>query len=108
LVLAAKGGLEPARMLEILQDTAADSRMLDIRGPLMAAGEFPPQMKLDLFLKDLRLMLEEGQHLSVPLPLTSTAQHLYTPSANSGPGSQDLAVVITQLERMAGLLRASQ
>jgi 3-hydroxyisobutyrate dehydrogenase-like beta-hydroxyacid dehydrogenase len=103
LVLAAKGGLAPATMLEVLQDSAASSRMLDVRGPLMAAGEFPPQMKLDLFLKDLRLMLEEGQRLSVPLPLTSTAQHLYTAAANAGAGAHDLAVVIKQLAQMAGL-----
>jgi 3-hydroxyisobutyrate dehydrogenase-like beta-hydroxyacid dehydrogenase len=108
LVLAAKGGLKPAKMLEVLQDTTASSRMLEIRGPLMTAGEFPPQMKLDLFLKDLRLMLEEGQRLSVPLPLTSTAQHLYTAAANTGAGAQDLAVVITQLAHMAGLTRSSQ
>jgi 3-hydroxyisobutyrate dehydrogenase len=71
----------------------------------MVAGEFPPQMKLDLFLKDLRLMLEEGQRLGVPLPLTRTAQQLYTDTAAGGAGSQDLAVVITRLAQMAGLTR---
>jgi L-threonate 2-dehydrogenase len=77
--------------------------MLDVRGPLMVSGAFPPPMKLELFLKDLRLMLEEGQRLSVPLPLTRTAQQLYAAAAEAGAGAQDLAVVITQLERMAGL-----
>jgi len=103
LVLGAKGGLDPAKTLEALAGTAASSRMMEIRGPLMLAGEFPPQMKLDLFLKDLRLMLEEGQRLGVPLPLTSTAQQLYTAAAAAGGGSQDLAVGITTLERLAGL-----
>jgi 3-hydroxyisobutyrate dehydrogenase-like beta-hydroxyacid dehydrogenase len=106
LVLAAKGGLDPATLLAALQTSAAGSRMLDVRGPLMVAGAFPPQMKLDLFLKDLRLMLEEGQRLRVPLPLTSTAQQLYAAAAEAGAGAQDLAVVITQLERMAGLSQA--
>jgi 3-hydroxyisobutyrate dehydrogenase-like beta-hydroxyacid dehydrogenase len=106
LVLAAKGGLAPATLLAAIQHSAASSRMLDVRGPLMVSGAFPPQMKLDLFLKDLRLMLEEGQRLSVPLPLTATAQRLYAAAAEGGAGAQDLAVVITQLERMAGLTRA--
>lgn len=105
LVLAAKGGLDLAKLLAALADSAADSRMMEIRGPLMVAGEFPPQMKLDLFLKDLRLMLAEGQRLGVPLPLTSTAQQLYTATAEAGAGSQDLAVVITRLAHMAGLTR---
>lgn len=106
LVLAAKGGLDPATLLAAMQNSAASSRMLDVRGPLMVAGAFPPQMKLELFLKDLRLMLEEGQRLRVPLPLTSTAQQLYAAAAEAGAGAQDLAVVITQLERMAGLTQA--
>jgi len=108
LVLAAKGGLDPATLLAAMQNSAAGSRMLDVRGPLMVAGDFPPQMKLELFLKDLRLMLEEGQRLSVPLPLTRTAQQLYAAAAAAGAGAQDLAVVITQLERLAGLTRAPQ
>jgi 3-hydroxyisobutyrate dehydrogenase-like beta-hydroxyacid dehydrogenase len=106
LVLAAKGGPDPAMLLGALQQSAAGSRMLDVRGPLMVSGTFPPQMKLDLFLKDLRLMLEEGQRLSVPLPLTSAAQQLYTAAAEAGAGAEDLAVVITHLERMAGLTQA--
>jgi L-threonate 2-dehydrogenase len=77
--------------------------MLDVRGLLMVSGAFPPQMKLELFLKDLRLMLEEGQRLSAPLPLTTMAQQLYAAAAEAGAGAQDLAVVITLLERMAGL-----
>ncbi len=108
LVLGAKGGLDPSTMLETLAGTAASSRMMEVRGPLMVAGRFPPQMKLDLFLKDLRLILEEGQHLGVPLPLTSTAQQLYTAGGAAGAGSQDLAVVITTLERLAGLTRSTQ
>jgi 3-hydroxyisobutyrate dehydrogenase-like beta-hydroxyacid dehydrogenase len=104
LVLGAKGGLDPATLLPALQHSAAGSRMLDVRGPLMVSGAFPHQMKLDLFLKDLRLMLDEGEQLSVPLPLTSTAQQLYAAAAVAG--AQDLAVVITQLEHMVGLTRA--
>jgi 3-hydroxyisobutyrate dehydrogenase-like beta-hydroxyacid dehydrogenase len=103
LVLGATGGLDPATLLAAIQHSASGSRMLDVRGPLMVSRTFPPQMKLDLFLQDLRLMLEEGQRLSVPLPLTSTAQELYAAAAEAGAGTQDLAVVITQLERMAGL-----
>jgi 3-hydroxyisobutyrate dehydrogenase len=105
LVLAAKGGLDLATLLAAMQNSAAGSRMLDVRGPLMVAGVFPPQMQLELFLIDLRLMLEEGQRLYVPLPLTSMAQQLYAAAAEAGAGAQDLAVVMTQFERLAGLTR---
>jgi len=103
LVLGEKGGLAPAALLDILRDSAAASKMVDIRGPLMVEGRFEPQMKLDLFLKDFRLMLEEGQRLGVPLPLTSLTQQLCTATVAGGRGGDDLAALITTLRRMAGL-----
>lgn len=103
LVLGQKGGLAPEALLEILRESAAASKMLEVRGPLMVGHRFEPQMKLDLFLKDFRLMLEEGQRLGVPLPLTSLTQQLCTATAAAGRGAEDLAVLITTLERMAGL-----
>jgi 2-hydroxy-3-oxopropionate reductase len=102
-VLAAKGGLAPAMLLEFLKDSAADSKMLEVRGPLMASHRFDPQMKIDLFLKDFKLMLEEGRHLGVPLPLTSITQQLVTATAVAGRGEEDLAAMITTFERLAGL-----
>jgi 3-hydroxyisobutyrate dehydrogenase-like beta-hydroxyacid dehydrogenase len=103
LVLGAKGGLAPAVLLECLKDSAAASKMVDVRGPLMASHRFDPQMKIDLFLKDFKLMIEEGLRLGVPLPLTSVAQQLATASAVAGRGEQDLAAIVTILEKLAGL-----
>jgi 3-hydroxyisobutyrate dehydrogenase-like beta-hydroxyacid dehydrogenase len=102
-VLAAKGGLAPTTLLEILKDSAADSKMLEIRGPLMARHRFDPQMKIDLFLKDFRLMLEEGRRLGVALPLTSVTQQLVTATAAAGRGEEDLAAILATLEKLAGL-----
>ena len=103
LVLGAKGGLAPQRLLDMLKDSAGGSRMVDVRGPLMVEHRFEPQMKLELFLKDLRLMLEEGQRLGVPLPLTSLTQQVCTATVADGHGDDDLAALITTLEKMAGL-----
>jgi len=103
LVLGAKGGLAPALLLDILKQSAAASKMVDIRGPLMASRRFEAQMKVDLFLKDFKLMLEEGLRLGVPLPLTSVTQQLATATAAAGRGEEDLAAIITTLELLAGL-----
>ena len=103
LVLGEKGGLAPQALLDILRESAAASKMVEVRGPLMVDERFEPQMKLDLFLKDFRLMLEEGQRLEVPLPLTSLTQQLCTATAAAGHGAEDLAALITTLRRMAGL-----
>jgi len=103
LVLGAKGGLDPQALLDILKDSAGASKMVDVRGPLMVGHRFDPQMKVELFLKDFRLMLEEGQRLGVALPLTSLTQQICTATVAAGRGGEDLAVLITTLERMAGL-----
>ena len=103
LVLGAKGGLAPALLIEILKDSAGDSKMLEVRGPLMANHRFDAQMRLDLFLKDFKLMLDEGLRLGVPLPLTSVTQQLATATAVAGRGEEDLAAIVTILERLAGL-----
>jgi 3-hydroxyisobutyrate dehydrogenase-like beta-hydroxyacid dehydrogenase len=103
LVLGVKGGLAPQALLDILKDSAGASKMVDVRGPLMVGHRFDPQMKVELFLKDFRLMLEEGQRLGVALPLTSLAQQLCTATVAAGRGGEDLAAVITTLERLAGL-----
>ena len=103
LVLGVKGGLAPQALLDILKDSAAASKMVDVRGPLMVEHRFEPQMKLELFLKDFRLILEEGQRLGVALPLTSLTQQICTAAVAGGHGGEDLAVLITTLERMSGL-----
>jgi 3-hydroxyisobutyrate dehydrogenase-like beta-hydroxyacid dehydrogenase len=103
LVLGAKGGLAPGVLVEILKESAGASKMLDVRGPLMVSRRFDAQMKIDLFLKDLKLMLEEGLRLGVPLPLTSVAQQLITTTATAGRGEEDLAAIVTTFELLAGL-----
>ena len=103
LVLGAKGGLAPGALVEILKESAGASKMVDVRGPLMASHRFDPQMKIDLFLKDFKLMLEEGLRLGVPLPLTSITQQLVTAAAAAGRGNEDLAALVTTYELLAGL-----
>jgi 3-hydroxyisobutyrate dehydrogenase-like beta-hydroxyacid dehydrogenase len=105
LVLGVKGGLDPAALVALLRDSAAASRMLDIRGPLMVDHRFDPQMKVELFVKDFKLMLEEGVRLGVPLPLTSLAQQLCLATTAAGHGGEDLAALVTTLEAMAGIGR---
>lgn len=105
LVLGAKGGLDPALLLGILKESAAASKMVEVRGPLMVDHRFAAQMKVDLFLKDFKLMLDEASRLGVSLPLTSITQQLATATAAAGRGEEDLAAIVTTLELLAGLQR---
>ena len=105
LVLGAKSGVEPARLLAALREAPVRNGTMDTRGPLMVSHSFPPHIRLDLYLKDFGLMLEEGKRLGMPLPLTSVAHQLCTAASAAGHGGEDLAAVITTLEYLAGIKR---
>jgi 3-hydroxyisobutyrate dehydrogenase-like beta-hydroxyacid dehydrogenase len=98
LLLAKRAGLDLGLVLDVLTKSAATSRMLEVRGPLMAKQEFPPQMKLDLFMKDLHLIQEAARSVGAPLPLTDVAERLYAAAMDAGHAGEDLSVVITAME----------
>jgi L-threonate 2-dehydrogenase len=98
LVMARQAGLDLGLVLEVLGAGAATSRMLEVRGPLIAKGEFPAQMKLDLFMKDLHLIQDAARDVHAPLPLTDVAERLYATVLAQGHGAEDLAVVVRALE----------
>jgi 3-hydroxyisobutyrate dehydrogenase-like beta-hydroxyacid dehydrogenase len=96
LDMARRAGLDLDRAMEVLTGGAATSRMLEVRGPLIVRDEFPPQMKLELFMKDLHLIQEAGRSVGAALPLTDVAERLYAAVAAGHPG-EDLAVVVKAL-----------
>ena len=104
--LGMKAGMDPKKMLEIFLPGAVGSKMLEVRGPMMASNHYEPHMKAVLFLKDLRLILENGQNLGAPLPLAGVAQQLMTASVSMGHGMQDVAAVLKVYEALAGIVRS--
>ena len=97
LTLARKAGLDLPLALDVLNASAAASSMLKVRGPMIVRGEFPAQMKLDLFMKDIHLMQEAATAVGAPLPFTDLAERLYAAAQAAGHGGEDLAVVVTAL-----------
>jgi len=98
LTLARGAGLDLEVALDVLTSSAATSRMLEVRGPLIVRGDFPAQMKLDLFMKDLHLIQDAAADVGARLPLTDVAERLYARAQAAGHGGEDLAVVATALE----------
>jgi 3-hydroxyisobutyrate dehydrogenase-like beta-hydroxyacid dehydrogenase len=99
LTMARKAGVDLARTLEILTAGAAGSRMLEVRGPMIVEESFPPQMKLDLFMKDLHLIQEAARAVGAPIPLTDVSERLYAAALGAGHGGEDLSVVVKALDR---------
>jgi 3-hydroxyisobutyrate dehydrogenase-like beta-hydroxyacid dehydrogenase len=97
LSMVERAGLDVTQALDLLTSSAASSRMLEVRGPLIVRRDFPPQMKLDLFMKDLHLIQEAARAAGAPVPLTDVAERLYAAAQAAGHGGEDLAVVVTAL-----------
>jgi 3-hydroxyisobutyrate dehydrogenase-like beta-hydroxyacid dehydrogenase len=97
LSMAERAGLDVRLALDVLTSSAASSRMLEVRGPMIAKREFPPQMKLDLFMKELHLIQDAAAAVGAPLPLTDVAERLYAAARDAGHAGDDLAAVVTAL-----------
>jgi 3-hydroxyisobutyrate dehydrogenase-like beta-hydroxyacid dehydrogenase len=104
VVLAQKAGIDPAAMIEIIGEGAGASRMLAVRGPMMAAGSYEPaSMKLDVYQKDIEIIADFAHEVGAPTPLFSQSAVFYTAALAQGRGKQDTAAIASVLKTMAGL-----
>ena len=101
LVFASRAGLDPALALRALSDGAGNSRMLEVRGPMMLAGDFSrANMRLEYFQKDIDLISGLARAVSCPLPLFSASAQLHLAALAQGRLDEDPACVFAVLDGM--------
>lgn len=93
LRLGQAAGLEPTRLLPLLQDTGARSFQLDVRGPWMATEDTTPRFALDLALKDLRLGCRMAEHWGLTPQTMQTALEVFARASAAGHGAEDCCAV---------------
>ena len=103
LTFGLKQGLDGARLLEVLKDSAAYSKVMDLKGERMLGGRFEPEGKLAQHLKDVNLMLEVGHALGSPLLLSAVHRQVLLAGMAEGRAEQDNACVIAVLRGLAGI-----
>lgn len=94
LALAEREGIDPALALEILTGSAASSWMLQHRGPRMVEDDGKIASALDIFVKDLGIVLDAGRSAKIGLPLAAAAHQLYLAASAAGLGARDDSQVI--------------
>lgn len=92
--LARRVGVDPAVMLEILGGSAASSWMLKDRGPRMLQAEPPVTSAVDIFVKDLGIVLEAGREAKAALPLAAAAHQMFLAASGQGAGAADDSQVL--------------
>ena len=73
----------------------------EVRAPTVLEGNFDPGFMIRLHLKDLRLALEAGHALGVPLPVTAIVREMYNALQVAGKGDRDHSAIILLLEEIS-------
>jgi 2-hydroxy-3-oxopropionate reductase len=102
LVLGAKAGLDPEKLLRVFLGGQAQSRCLELKGEKVINGNYEPGGRLTLHIKDLQYALETAKSYGVPLLFTSLVQQCFEAARAAGRGDWDHSAVITLLEDLAG------
>jgi putative dehydrogenase len=100
LNLAAQLGIEPRMALEIMGSSAAGSWMLNNRGPRMLEDDPEVTSAVDIFVKDLGLVLQAGASAKTALPLSAASHQLFLAASGKGLGRADDSQVIQILRGM--------
>jgi putative dehydrogenase len=102
LALAGKMGIDLAVMLDIVSTSAASSWMLKDRGPRMLEENPEVRSAVDIFVKDLGIVMEAGREAKAALPLAAIAHQMFLAASGQGRGKQDDSQVIRAYDVLNG------
>lgn len=106
MVLGIKAGLAPEQVFKLVRSGAGNSRVFELRGPMMVEGRYDDAtMKMDVWQKDMAIIRAFADTLECPTPLFAATGPIYEAAMASGLGAQDTAAVCAVLEQMAGVRR---
>lgn len=103
LALGRKGGLDWRDMWKVLGASAVGSPILKAKSVQLSERDFTPTFTVHQMIKDLDLILGEGEALHSPLPHTALVHQQMHAAVAQGDGEDDYAAIIKALERSAGL-----
>ncbi len=94
MALGIRAGVDPAAIYEVITHSAGNSWMFENRMPHVLAGDYTPLSAVDIFVKDLGLVLDTARERKFPLPLAATAHNMFMQASAAGHGREDDAAVI--------------
>jgi L-threonate 2-dehydrogenase len=94
MALGLRQGVDPQALYEVITHSAGNSWMFENRMAHVLAGDYTPLSAVDIFVKDLGLVLDTARTSKFPLPLASTAHQMFLQAASAGLGREDDSAVI--------------
>jgi 3-hydroxyisobutyrate dehydrogenase-like beta-hydroxyacid dehydrogenase len=106
MVFGMKAGLDPQLIHDMVVGGAANSRVFELRAPMMVAGRYDDAtMKVSTWQKDMQVIGDFIKKLRTPTPLFAATRAIYAAAMTSGHAAHDTAAVCAVLEKQAGLRR---
>ena len=102
LLLTQKAGVDPRKLIEVVQASGFRSPYFDFKGKAILERDFTPHFTVDLMHKDLSLFLDNAAAHKVPTPTAASLRETYNFARATGHGGQDIAAVITAFEDVVG------
>lgn len=94
MALGLREGVDPAALYEVITHSAGNSWMFENRMAHVLAGDYTPLSAVDIFVKDLGLVLDVARASKFPLPLSSTAHQMFMQASTAGHAREDDSAVI--------------
>ncbi len=101
LVLGSRAGVDPAKILQVLNGGLAANRVIELRGASMLVHDFAPGGRIKTHHKDLGIILELGRMYGVSLPVTALVDQMFASLETRGRGDLDHTALLTYLEDLA-------
>ncbi len=103
MALGIRAGADPQVLFDVISTSAGSSWMFQNRVPHILAGDDTPLSSVNIFVKDLGIVLDQARALTFPLPMASAAHQLFLAAAANGQGMRDDAFVIRVWQALAGI-----
>ncbi|MEU2432521.1 L-threonate dehydrogenase [Streptomyces sp. NPDC007861] len=94
MALGIRSGVPAEALYEVITHSAGNSWMFENRMAHVLAGDFTPLSAVDIFVKDLGIVLDSARPQRFPLPLAATAHQMFLQASASGLGAEDDSAVI--------------
>jgi 3-hydroxyisobutyrate dehydrogenase-like beta-hydroxyacid dehydrogenase len=103
LALGIRAGADPETLFKVISESAGSSWMWQNRVPHILAGDDTPSSAVNIFVKDLGIVLDQARALTFPLPMAAAAHQLFLAAAANGHGYKDDAFVIRVWSVLTGI-----
>ncbi len=94
MALGLREGVDPNALYEVITHSAGNSWMFENRMAHVLSGDYQPLSAVDIFVKDLGIVLDMARASKFPLPLSSTAHQMFMQASTAGFAKEDDSAVI--------------